>query len=145
MLTAGVCSVHAEDAAALPEVDIPGATASPAPGAFLSPDDFAASTDLPAQVGPKADYEEESYEMIEVEEIEREEMLDKPMNLARWIMGAHLYTYETGHLEAVKEDYSDKNSAASLLTKDPDARYPLYLDSYKFVIDLGDYWMINMF
>ncbi|MBC2594075.1 hypothetical protein H5P28_07345 [Ruficoccus amylovorans] len=101
--------------------------------------------DLPAMIGPKEEYEEDSYAMIEVEEIDREELLDKPMNLARWIMGARLYTYETGHLEPVKEDYSDNTSPASLLTKDADARYPMYLDSYKFVIDLGDYWMINMF
>ncbi len=119
---------------------------TPASGAQASlADDADNPSAMPAMIGPEEDYEENSYEMIEVEEIEREEMLDKPMNLARWIMGARLYTYETGHLEAVEENYSDNTSAASLLTKDPNARYPMYLDSYKFVIDLGDYWMINMF
>jgi hypothetical protein len=130
---------QAAPVAASPTDDVAPATSSPSAAAQDS------SAALPATVGPKEEYEEESYDMIEVEEIEREDLLDKPMNLARWIMGARLFTYETGHLEPVTEDYSDNTSAAALLTKDPNARYPMYLDSYKFVIDLGDYWMINMF
>ncbi len=95
--------------------------------------------------GPKEEYEGETYEMIQVEEIDHEEFLDKPMNLARWVMGAKLYTYETGHLEMARENDLEEGSPSVLLTKDPAARYPMYVDSYKFVIDLGDYWMINMF
>lgn len=103
------------------------------------------SEDLSAPVGPKEEYEEENYEVIEVEEIDREELLDKPMNLARWIMGAKLYTYERGHLDMADETNLEDGSPSVLLTKDPRARYPMYIDSYKFIIDLGDYWMINMF
>ena len=95
--------------------------------------------------GPKEEYEGDTYDMIQVEEIDHEEYLDKPMNLARWVMGAKLYTYETGHLEPARENDLAPGSPSVLMTKDASARYPMYVDSYKFVIDLGDYWMINMF
>ncbi|MEM8550555.1 MAG: hypothetical protein AAGF10_07170, partial [Verrucomicrobiota bacterium] len=55
------------------------------------------------------------------------------------------YTTEKGHLELARQMDTAPESVSSLLTKDPAARYPLYVDSHKFIIDLGDYWMINMF
>ncbi|MEM9227283.1 MAG: hypothetical protein AAGA45_04890, partial [Verrucomicrobiota bacterium] len=84
-------------------------------------------------------------ELTAVADVDQQELMKQPMNLAQWVMGARLYTTEKGHLELARQMDTEPESVSSLLTKDPAARYPLFVDSHKFIIDLGDYWMINMF
>jgi len=90
--------------------------------------------------------EANSIQLIEVPEPTQEELLDHPKNLARWHMKATMYDASGGSLDPLNWEETDSaQSMGALLTDDPTARYAIAPGQSRFVIDLGDFFIIERF
>lgn len=85
-------------------------------------------------------------ELVEVPSMTTRDLLNKPKNLARWHMGAVVYTAHEGPLSPFNwRDADDGESAGLLLGDDPSAGLELTPDIYKYVIELNDYYLVDRF
>lgn len=74
------------------------------------------------------------------------EMLEMPKNLARWHMGAALFVANNGALQPFNwRDADNGQSAGLLLGDDPSAELDLTPDTYKYVMELNDYYLVRRF
>lgn len=108
---------------------------------------LALSASLPAEISPAQATEtsEQEVSLIEVPGMTTRQLLSKPKNLARWHMGAVLFDGSEGQLKAFTWRDADGQNAGLLLSDDPTARLDLTPDTYKYVIELNDSYLVNRF
>jgi len=85
-------------------------------------------------------------EVSSIPPITTRELLNKPKNLARWHMGAVLFSAHAGPLQPFNwRDADNGESAGLLLGDDPSASLELTPDVYKYVIELNDFYLVDRF
>lgn len=99
-----------------------------------------------ARAVEKTAAEKGDIKLTQVQPITTRELLHKPKNLARWHMGAVLFSAHDGPVQPFNwRDADDGESAGLLIGDDPSAGLELTPDVYRFVIELNDYFLVDRY
>ncbi len=133
-------------ATAEPENDVAVVESAPAQSVLVdAPEGAKPKVVATAKMG-KATAPEKDIQLSRVPGMTTREMLDMPKNLARWHMGAVLFVANDGPLQPFNwRDADDGQSAGLLLGDDPSAELDLIPDTYKYVMELNDYYLVRRF